>query len=690
MFRQNFWIITFAFLLVGHLLVAQTKNNDTIFTSEVSELIKLSKQQQATTEQTTSIANLKETTLRETAGIVTVITKEEIQASGGRDLIDVLRLVPGIEFNSDVFNTISTSVRGNWASEGKLLFQMDGVPLTETLFGTTIQGNRIPLNQVERIEIIRGAGSAIYGGNAELGVINIITQNKQKPNLFSASTSISRMGNYTGRRNLDFIIQRQVGNLDFSLGGFLGTSLLSDRSYTEANGNFYKSIADYSINHQFMLNGTLRYKNFQFRAFNENYYNYYTRDTASLANPDSKNGLPRFVYPIVFPHQHFEASYQAKLSKKLVFTPKIAYKRMQAWNVIADNTRPTGDYLEQVGERFSLNLLSDYSFTDNIHSIIGVESFIDRGSTSPDAPFFSKLIDQNGNRVLEVSNLTIAPFAQLTANTKFGNFTIGGRHTYNNIFGHQFVPRAAYTKAFDKLHFKLLYSQAFRAPNLLNISYNYNLKPETTNVTELELGYKFSPDLQLTTNFFAMQIFNAIVYLNDGSNGGFGSYQNLGDTGTAGAEMELKIKKKWGFVNANYSYYQSLSNTVGVYEVNYQGNNIDKQHIGSATHKFTLLSRVKLGNVFSINPSCVVLSERYGQEITPLTGDIAIAKQPAVALCNLNFHFQSFLRNISASVSIYNLFDAPYNFVQGYQSGRASLPAPSREFVLKLLYDVQL
>jgi outer membrane cobalamin receptor len=678
-------------VLVFPVALAQNKAIDTIFNSEVSELIRLSKQkQQNVVEQTTSIADLKETTLRQTAGIVSVITKEEIQALGYRDLIDVLRLVPGIEFNSDVYNTVSTSMRGNWASEGKILFQVDGIPITEILYGTTIQGNRIPLNQVQRIEIIRGAGSAIYGGNAELGVINIITQNKQKPNLFSASTSISRMGGYVGRRNLDFIVQRQVGNLDFSLGGFLGTALLSDRGYVETNGNFYNSMADYSHNHQFMLNGSLRYKNLQVKFFNENYYSYYTKDTASLSNPNSKNGFAPFVYPVEFPHFHIESSYQVNISPKLQFTPKIAYKRMQAWNITADNSRLTADYTEQIGERFLLNLIGNYKFSEKIGGIVGIETFIDRGTTPPDAPFFSKFVDATGNRVLEVANLTASPFAQLTANTKFGNITIGGRHTYNSIFGHKFVPRIAYTKAFDKLHYKILYSQAFRAPNLLNIAYNYAIKPETTNVAEAEVGYKFSNTLMLTANLFNMEIFNTIVYLNDGANGGFGSYQNAGNTNTAGVEIEAKFNKKWGFINGGYSYYQSLANTVEVYEINYQGSKIDKQHIGSPTHKLTLLANFKINKHIAINPSCIILSERYGQEIVPFVGTLAIQKQPAVAMCNLNLHFSSVLRNISASFGIYNLFDAPYNFVQGYQNGRGSLPAPSREFMLKLFYDVQL
>jgi outer membrane cobalamin receptor len=687
MIKFSFSLISILLLTVSFQICGQNIKPDTIFQSAVAELINLSKQQQKKQiEQTTSIANLKETTLRETGGIVTIVTKEEIQASGSRDLIDVLRLVPGIEFNSDVYNTVSNSMRGNWASEGKILFNIDGVPITDILYGTTVLGNRIPLNHVEKIEIIRGPGSAIYGGNAELGVINIVTQHKQKPNLFTASTTISQMGGVIGRKDVDFLIQRQVGSLDFSLGVFLANAIRSNRGFVEPNGNFYQSMSDYSAINQFFLNGSVSYKKFALRILNESYNNIYTKDTTSTGNPNSKNGFPAFIYPIEFPHLHIEGSYEGVVSPKFRLLPKISYKRSQPWSTNTNNARLTGDYTSQIGERYTAGLVSDYSFSSKLNLIIGLESFIDRGSTSADAPLFSQFIDKNGNRVFEVTNLNLAAFGQVTANTKFGNFTFGGRYNYNSVFGNKFVPRAAFTKTFDHLHFKLLYSQAFRAPNLLNISYNYNIAPETTEVGEIEVGYKFSPAFSIVSNIFAMSINNTIVYLNDGQNGGFGSYQNAGNTGTAGAEVEIRFKKEWGFINANYSFYRSLDNTVAVYEVSDAKN----LHIGSAAHKFNLLGNLKIGKILNINPSCTFLSERYGQEIEPNTGNISIQKNPSLLLCNLNFHFQSFLRNISASIGVYNIFDVNYNFVQGYQSGRSSLPAPSREFVLKLLYDVQL
>src|SRR6476646_1574189 len=115
-------------------------------------------------------------TFRETPGVITVLTREEIMDSGARDLEDVLLLVPGFSLGLDVEGITDVGVRGNWGHEGKVLLLIDGQQMNETLYSTNQLGNHYPVDQIERIEIIRGPGSAIYGGYAELAVINVVTR----------------------------------------------------------------------------------------------------------------------------------------------------------------------------------------------------------------------------------------------------------------------------------------------------------------------------------------------------------------------------------------------------------------------------------------------------------------------------------------------------------------------------------
>src|SRR5690606_40293057 len=113
---------------------------------------------------------------RETPGIISVVTAEEIENSGARDMVDVLHLVPGFDIAQDLQFVMGLSLRGNWANEGKVLVLMDGQPFNDLLYQSVAVGNRFPVDAIERIEIIRGPGSARYGGSAEYGVINIITK----------------------------------------------------------------------------------------------------------------------------------------------------------------------------------------------------------------------------------------------------------------------------------------------------------------------------------------------------------------------------------------------------------------------------------------------------------------------------------------------------------------------------------
>jgi outer membrane receptor for ferrienterochelin and colicin len=79
--------------------------------------------------QSTKVASGFSLSSRETPGILTVITAEEIQNTGARDLTDVLRMIPGFDIAQDLQFVQGISLRGNWANEGKVLVLLDGQPM---------------------------------------------------------------------------------------------------------------------------------------------------------------------------------------------------------------------------------------------------------------------------------------------------------------------------------------------------------------------------------------------------------------------------------------------------------------------------------------------------------------------------------------------------------------------------------
>lgn len=118
--------------------------------------------------------------LRDVPGSVTVIDRDLIRRSGAREVADVLRLVPGFLYTARNGANPQASYHTGMDTYGaRMQVYVDGRSLYSSfLFGDTHLGLRgIILEEIERIEVLRGSNSASYGANAFLGVVNIVTRN---------------------------------------------------------------------------------------------------------------------------------------------------------------------------------------------------------------------------------------------------------------------------------------------------------------------------------------------------------------------------------------------------------------------------------------------------------------------------------------------------------------------------------
>ena len=120
--------------------------------------------------------------LSEVASAVYILTSEDIRRSGVNHVADALRLVPGVNVARVTANQWAISLRGfNQAFANKLLVLIDGRSIFTPLFnGVYWELNEIVLEDIDRIEVIRGPGAAIWGANAVNGVINIITKSAKE------------------------------------------------------------------------------------------------------------------------------------------------------------------------------------------------------------------------------------------------------------------------------------------------------------------------------------------------------------------------------------------------------------------------------------------------------------------------------------------------------------------------------
>jgi len=114
----------------------------------------------------------------EAPNAITIISGDEIRASGLQTLPEILRRVPGAEVMSMGLTSANVSFRGfNQRIANKVLVLVDGRPEYQDFLGVTLWPVLpIGLEEIERVEVIRGPGSALYGANAMLGVVNIITR----------------------------------------------------------------------------------------------------------------------------------------------------------------------------------------------------------------------------------------------------------------------------------------------------------------------------------------------------------------------------------------------------------------------------------------------------------------------------------------------------------------------------------
>jgi iron complex outermembrane receptor protein len=158
----------------------------------------------------TSVSRRSEPVSRAAAAI-TVLTADDIRRSGANNLPDVLRLATSLEVAQSNGNTWAISSRGfNTTTANKLLVLIDGRSIYTPLYsGVFWDAQDVMLEDIDRIEIIRGPGAALWGANAVNGVINVITRSSR-----DTAGALVTLGGGTGQ---------EEGFTSFRQGGKLGT-----------------------------------------------------------------------------------------------------------------------------------------------------------------------------------------------------------------------------------------------------------------------------------------------------------------------------------------------------------------------------------------------------------------------------------------------------------------------------------
>ena len=156
------------FLTVLSTQVIAAENADNLFDLSLEDLMQI----------TVTTVEKSPQSFIDTPRALYVITQEDIRRSGATSIPEALRMVPGVHVAQITAHRWAISIRGfQQEFAGKLLVLLDGRTLyTPTFSGVHWDSNDVVLDQVERIEVLRGPGSVVWGSNAMNGVINIITK----------------------------------------------------------------------------------------------------------------------------------------------------------------------------------------------------------------------------------------------------------------------------------------------------------------------------------------------------------------------------------------------------------------------------------------------------------------------------------------------------------------------------------
>ena len=624
-----------------------------------------------------SLATGSKKLVKKAPSVASVITAEDIHNMGARNLSEVLDTVPGLHVSKSGqnmapefwFRGISTTFTP------QTLFMVNGTSTKSVVRGDnhTVWGE-YPIHAIERIEIIRGPGSALYGADAFSGVINIITKKIDK----NRATEVGVKGGSFNTINTWFNSQFELGNWQFaanfeylSSDGYEGKVAADAQSAFDDSGQAFGvpavSLAPGFLNVGFdAIDVWLGAENdlFNIDVGIQDRSNVETGQGALEALDDyGQSSSNKFIASVSLKEMELFKDYfmtikgsfygsNQRIEEDLRLLPAGAFSGgfpdgligNPAWKEetthVEINARYTGftsteisfgsgyerQNLYQVTE--SKNFFADFSPRPN-----GVEDVSDTDEV------FMPEADRESHFIYVQGVMQLAPDWELTAGGRFDEYTDIGS-TAN--------PRLALVWSTSlNLTTKFLYGRAFRAPSfaeLLTLNNpvalgNPNLTPENIDTVELAFNYRYSPELSLDFNIYRYEIEDLITFVQDG-NTGTATAQNQGQRSGQGFEASLIYHYNDDLVFfSNLAYVQAEDDIV-------------KSNVGEhpslqayARAEWQLTERFKLNSQLS-----------YIANRSRVPGDTR-AELDDYTLVNITANYQLAVKGMHLEMSVVNLFD---------------------------------
>ncbi len=570
------------FLSVPLFLFAQ---NDSVPTMDT--LLKLSLEQLMDIKVVTASGFLQ--TTAEAPSTITVITAKQISERGYEQLEDALRDIPGIDMiHLNGYAPTLIYFRGMYGAENlRALLMIDGIVENNIIGSNDFAGPAYSLHNVERIEIIWGPVSALYGANAFGGVINIITKKGGDINGFTATQGVGSFN--TSFEKISMGLKKN--KFEFDVAGTLYST--DGPKFTNRDPNYSASYVDkaYSLNSRISYYAKNSTTTLGFRTYKTplgwgTFFNsatgifglpsqgYQNSGVIGIVSSEIRGEKAGLLTPYL---KTYFLQNEYKPQEKLSVLTRVAYRETGIGNdsyiyltldghklVHLIYTNYSNEYSGEISANYSLHANQRLSggieferenvekanrpMTFNNHDVYlvdGRDSLINLHAT-----FLPRKYDIRKN---------LGSYLQYVLNTKLlgkTNFTAGIRYDYNSYYGNRLSPRVAIiNQPNDKLTFKLLYGTAFRAPTNFEIYQSppdFPLGTEKIHTYEADAIYSFSKKLRLQLNLFRNELTNVIVI---GNLSGLNPNKNPGAQTINGVEASfdfIPARNITGFVNVTY------------------------------------------------------------------------------------------------------------------------------------------
>ncbi len=635
-----------------------SRGTEDIFLEEIPSVYSASKYAQKVTEAPSSI---------------TIITSDEIKKYGYRTFADVLQNVNGFFVTYDR-NYSYLGVRGfNRPGDynSRILLLIDGHRLNDNQYDQAGLGTEavLDVDLIDRVEIIRGPSSSLYGTNAFFGVINVITKRGRDIKGTELSTEIGSFNSYKGRVTYGNRFQN-------------GLEVLFSASFYDSHGHhrlFFKEFNSPATNNGIARNGD----DDRFPYF---FAKVSFADLTLQSGFLSRNkGYPTATYGTVFnttrnrtvdEHGYIDLKYEHDFSQSLNLTTRLYYDRFYYRGDYLYNPDPADNRVRvlnqdhNIGEWWGAETKLTKRLWQRHKVTVGAEyqdNFRQDMRNSDDNPFSLNLDTHKHSR-----NWALYFQDEVTLLDNL-LFNAGIRYDYYDSFGGTLNPRLALIYNLKQTTVKLLYGEAFRAPSVYEKFYvgtgfkaNANLKPESITTYEVVVDHYLTKYLQASAAGYYYTIKGLITQTPDPQDDLL-VFRN--DESIKAKGLELALDGKWASGwegRLGYAIQKTEDGMTG------------KRLTNSPQHmvKFNLIVPLIHDKLFA------GIESRYMSARRTLSGKTA----SDYFLTNFTLFSQNLLRGVELSGSIYNLFDQRYGDPGSGEHRQEIIEQDGRTFWIKLKY----